>query len=460
MQGVILPHSNRWLNAADINIKIKQTKNHIAHLVQAQTHRQTHGGKRFRARQIALRTRSNIYVKRLELLSAAKAAITLAREPARYAIHRIIQSIEDRVTNCYINSYRSKKVKGHYGHMTSHAPLKAENAIFECSIEAKSWVRFKHVQVIDGHNLFSCRSIQAETCRFDSIKAHGDVNLVDTIARRIVCTDLTWKNLKADIRGADSILSLCDVILENIYVQDSVEAKAITARNCGLNTVNAEFDVQLYATYATNVSVSKGQLIWINARIISTTDKIVAKSGMTLKNIVVHHSVECTHGMIVAEDCQFDKVKSRYGIRLLNTPARSCIVSFGELCIFNDRMTYDRTRSYDRLTANKNIDLHNVIVKKMVKSKSGKINARNCHLQAIEAPKINFENVSCVSVHLRIHNNKSNIRLRLQDSTIAGNLVIEQAVPSSIPVQIKVRGNGSIKGNIIFKDCIGSLTYL
>lgn len=72
MSGVILPYSSRLLIESDINKKIKKIKNHIDHLFKAQSHRNTHGGKRFRTRQILLRDQIDFSSKRLMLLKSAK----------------------------------------------------------------------------------------------------------------------------------------------------------------------------------------------------------------------------------------------------------------------------------------------------------------------------------------------------------------------------------------------------
>lgn len=74
-QGVVLPHSSKIISENDIDSRINKTKNHINHLSESQAHRKTHGGKRFRARQISIRNQIEIASKQLTLLNEAKVII-------------------------------------------------------------------------------------------------------------------------------------------------------------------------------------------------------------------------------------------------------------------------------------------------------------------------------------------------------------------------------------------------
>ncbi len=73
--GVVLPHSSKVLFEHDIDKKIEKTKGHISHLSNSQSHRNTHGGKRFRARQISLKDQVQYFSKELTLLTSAKEII-------------------------------------------------------------------------------------------------------------------------------------------------------------------------------------------------------------------------------------------------------------------------------------------------------------------------------------------------------------------------------------------------
>lgn len=70
--SVTLPDSDRVLFESDIDSKIKKTKRHIDHLSNAQSHRKTHGGKRFRAKQLSLRTQLDSTAQRLIWLESVK----------------------------------------------------------------------------------------------------------------------------------------------------------------------------------------------------------------------------------------------------------------------------------------------------------------------------------------------------------------------------------------------------
>ena len=94
--GVILPYSSQILFESDIDSKIKKAKNQIDHFSKAQSHKKTHGGKRYRARQISLRDQVNWASKRLNLLTSAKEILSnLDKDSTKTTqIQKIITSIQ------------------------------------------------------------------------------------------------------------------------------------------------------------------------------------------------------------------------------------------------------------------------------------------------------------------------------------------------------------------------------
>lgn len=90
--GVILPHSSRVLFESDIDTKIKETKSQIDYLSNAQSHRNTHGGKRFRARQISLRDQLDSCSKRLLLLTSAK-EVFVELDKEAFSVKDLIKSL-------------------------------------------------------------------------------------------------------------------------------------------------------------------------------------------------------------------------------------------------------------------------------------------------------------------------------------------------------------------------------
>jgi|GEM_PF-5677453 hypothetical protein len=75
MNGVILPRSDKVLFACDINKKIEKVRSQIGHLNQSLSHRNTHGGKAFRARNISIKDQISSASERMELLQSAKTPI-------------------------------------------------------------------------------------------------------------------------------------------------------------------------------------------------------------------------------------------------------------------------------------------------------------------------------------------------------------------------------------------------
>jgi hypothetical protein len=81
MYGVMLPHSSRVLFDLEIDSKIKKTQKQIEHLSNAQSHRNTQGGKRFRARKISLHNQVELFCKRLTVLTLAKEIVINLNNP-------------------------------------------------------------------------------------------------------------------------------------------------------------------------------------------------------------------------------------------------------------------------------------------------------------------------------------------------------------------------------------------
>lgn len=73
IEGVILPRSDKVLLEADIDTRIAKAKSEIDHWKNRLAHRVTHGGKRFRARQISIKDQRELCTARLKELESAKA---------------------------------------------------------------------------------------------------------------------------------------------------------------------------------------------------------------------------------------------------------------------------------------------------------------------------------------------------------------------------------------------------
>lgn len=70
--GAILPHSDKVLSETDIDGRIDTLNQHKQQLSNSLAHRNTHGGKRFRAKRISKENEMALVSKKLELLVSAK----------------------------------------------------------------------------------------------------------------------------------------------------------------------------------------------------------------------------------------------------------------------------------------------------------------------------------------------------------------------------------------------------
>ncbi len=89
--GFILPHSDKVLTSEDIDRKIKRTEERIVKLTQGMPHRNTHGGKSFRAEKRAAQDQVSLASQRLKLLNRAK--FHFIKKDTPYATQRIMSLI-------------------------------------------------------------------------------------------------------------------------------------------------------------------------------------------------------------------------------------------------------------------------------------------------------------------------------------------------------------------------------
>ncbi|ADI38901.1 putative uncharacterized protein [Waddlia chondrophila 2032/99] len=83
--GAILPQSSKISFESDLDKKIEKARKHIDYLSTSLPHRNTHGGKRYRARRASINQQIHLAKERLETLSRAKESI---RNSASQPVHQ------------------------------------------------------------------------------------------------------------------------------------------------------------------------------------------------------------------------------------------------------------------------------------------------------------------------------------------------------------------------------------
>jgi hypothetical protein len=93
MVGVILPHSEKILSEKEIDAKIQTAKGEIDYLTNSLASRTTHGGARYRARQISIKSQIGLANERLELLTSAKKVIETEKISAVIKLAERVENI-------------------------------------------------------------------------------------------------------------------------------------------------------------------------------------------------------------------------------------------------------------------------------------------------------------------------------------------------------------------------------
>ncbi len=290
---------------------------------------------------------------------------------------------------------------------------------------------------------------------------------------------------------------------------------------CSMGTIEAEYSqlekvkardgAELTETDAKHVEVSMGKLTWTNSQTKVPASSISARDGMHLKGVHCEGDTTCSMGKIKAQNsifnnitsrdgmhltecqaqeatvemgsleaknCQFVATNARDGMTLVDSPAESCNVSMGSLKI----TAQGPSLTYKQISGRDGVSLTNIQATDSVESVLGNLYAKDCRLSSILASQ-QIELVRTTAESACLHVSKSGTVI-LNVSTIEGDLVIEESKniiinsgfisgtiyingqpynpnqsTSTKTLEIKIYG-GTIKGNIIFRNCQGSVKLL
>ncbi len=327
---------------------------------------------------------------------------------------------------------------------STRGTFRAENSTLEGKIEARDGMIL--AQVISLQEVkCSMGTIEADHSQLEKVKARDGVKLTETSAKHVEVSmgELTWKNSQTKVPAS------------SISARDGMHLKGI---HCEGDTTCSIGEIKAQNSIFNNIS---------------------ARDGMNLTECRAQEA-EVKMGLLDAKNCHFNSVSARDGMTLVNSPAESCNVSQGSLKI----TAQGPALSYEQISARDGISLTNVEVKRSVESPLGHLCAKDCRLPAIVAQQ-KIELIQTTADSACIHVSGSGTVI-LNDSTIEGDLVIEESKSQSLIInsgffstaiyingqlynpnqaspqkklEVEIRG-GTIKGNVIFSNCQGSVKLL
>lgn len=285
------------------------------------------------------------------------------------------------------------------------------------------------------------------------------VNALKTIASG---QQLKWENPVMMKSSARSIRAKGDIQLKGVRCHGKTKSSAgkIYAGNCSLKKVFARKGIHLVDTGARKVTVLSGELsIQFSGSKKDVFKQLSAQDNITLHSIKVSGKVVSEKGVISAKECCLNKVFSCEGISLINSPAKACKDTNGNVAIISTGSKL----SYGKILAQKNIFLKNISVKQKVKTKTGRISAVGCDLAVIKgADSIKLLDSKACSVLLKISKVRKGI-LNLQNSQINNDIVVAMQTGPLPEVSISMNlenNNSSESSSNLFLEHISALNFV
>lgn len=142
--GVIMPHSGQVLCEFEVNARIEKTRSHLRSLLNIQASRNTHGGKKYRAKQISLGNALDACNETISLLSTAKENIeSYSHKDGNFKIKKNgIKSIDFIVSlNLNCTTVNLKRSCGWYIECSERNRV---DKIFKAYTQSRTYLRKNH----------------------------------------------------------------------------------------------------------------------------------------------------------------------------------------------------------------------------------------------------------------------------------------------------------------------------
>lgn len=263
----------------------------------------------------------------------------------------------------------------------------------------------------------------------------------------------------------ENVQSKFNVVFRNIVTEKDllVATGTIKAMYSRFYRINSERDVTLENCFAQLVNVTSGSLSILHTKSgVNPYNKLSAFNSVQLMNMTVKEFAQSKNGYINAEECILNKVCAKESISLKNCSSRECKSQNGTISIFSE----NKPQQHDEILAKGKVEVHNIMVQKIIGSTSGAVVASGSMLEKVCAVgKISLLQTVAQSAVIKLSNDNQGL-IELKDSSINEDITIMPPAISEGTISttnhglnnavITIKG-GVVEGNIIFLNCKGTV---
>lgn len=391
----------------------------------------------------------------------AREDITFTNVVALRAINSSMGSIEAENSNlnfvkvrdgAELSNTTASNIRVSMGKLTwtndKRSEIPAEN------IEARDGIKLTNVSC-QGTAKCSMGEIKAKNASLAQVLARDGVQLIDSSAQTVK-VDMGVLTVENENLGSSfqQLLARDGIQLQNIEVSGAVTCKMgkIKAENCHLNTVSSRDGIALFNSSANSCQVEMGNLL------VLAKEKLVyqilsAHDDISLENIEVKNSVKSKFGTFNATNCTLPEIQALEQIKLVGTFCNSAT-----LMVPKDKKGI--------IILENSIIEGDLVIEVIENSGSGIV---NCNIggggMSVKQRGSSFEisvgdlsYLKCISVRKGSTGLVNGIPYKYVNSEFIPLSSANSESKPSNKIEIEIKGNGTIKGNVIFREYKGKVT--
>lgn len=325
------------------------------------------------------------------------------------------------------------------------------------NIDARDGIKLTNVSC-QGTIKCSMGEIKAKNASLNQVLGRDGVQLIDSSAQTVK-VDMGVLTVENANPGStfQQLIARDGIQLQNIEVCGSVTCNMgkIKAQNCQLNTVSSRDGIALFNSTAKSCQVAMGNL-FISAKERLVYQQLSARDDIFLENIEAKNSVKSKLGTFNAINCVLPEIHAAEQIKLVCTLCNSAT-----LMVPKDKKGV--------IILEDSIIEGDLVIEVIENSGSGIINCSSrisggsgmSVTQRGSSFQISVGDLSYLKF-MSVNNGSTGVVNGMPYKYVNREFIpLSSANSESKPsneIEIEIRGNGTIKGNVSFRDCKGKVT--
>lgn len=324
------------------------------------------------------------------------------------------------------------------------------------NVEARDGIKLTNVSC---HGTAKCPKgeIKAKNASLNQVLARDGVQLIDSSAQtvKVDMGVLTVENTNPD-SIFQQLIARDGIQLQNIKVSGGVTCGMgkIKTENCQLNTVSSRDGIALFNSSANSCQVEMGNL-FISAKERLVYQQLSARDDICFENIEVINPVKSKFGTFNATNCTLPEIQASEQIKLVNTFCNSAT-----LMVPRDKKGV--------IILEDSVIEGDLVIEVAEGSSSGIINCRSRNsgggmsvIQTGSSFQISVGDLSQLKF-MSVNNGSTGFINGMPYKYVNTEFVPlssknSESKPSD-EIEIEIKGNGTIKGHVIFRECKGKVT--